>query len=174
MELAQSIELNPNKKRGVGLCEFSCQTRLWARIRIRRTWGREHLNLLRSDNSAACGYLSGPLFEDVLLTFNVHIFARGKLTSADGKGLEAEDFTALTNNFLHPLLSQSAIYLNVVLITKSLQHYNYCSMLDTLLSYGRDLVLSSLINAFYYFDMGNNMPCCPTGVSAKNTRFIRR
>jgi hypothetical protein len=78
----------------------------------------------------------------------------GKLTTADGKDLNTEDFTAILNNFLHSLFSQCTIYLNGVPITQSSQHYSYRSTLETLLSYGSDAAHSQLTNAFWYPDTG--------------------
>jgi hypothetical protein len=52
-----------------------------------------------------------------------HFFS-GKLTTADCKDLTAEDYAAVTNNFLHSHISQCTIYLNVVPITQSSQLYN--------------------------------------------------
>jgi hypothetical protein len=72
---------------------------------------------------------------DTYVDTNIQLYISGKITTADGKDLNAEDFTAVTNNFLHSLFSQCTIYLNGVPITQSSQHYNYRSTLETLLSY---------------------------------------
>jgi hypothetical protein len=72
-----------------------------------------------------------PADNDTDMNTNIHLYVSGNLTTADGMDLNAEDFTAVTNNFPHSLFSQCAIYLNGVPITQSSQHYNYRSMLDT-------------------------------------------
>ena len=115
-----------------------------------------------------------PADTDTYVDTNIHLYVSGKLTTADGKDLNAEDFTAVTNNFLHSLFSQCTIYLNGVPITQSSQHYNYRSTLETLLSYGNDAVHSHLTNAFWYPDTGDMSACCPATVPSKNTGFVRR
>jgi hypothetical protein len=114
-----------------------------------------------------------PSDDETYIDTNLHIFVSGKLTAADGKDLTAEDYTAVTNNFLHSLFSQCTIYLNGVPITQSSQLYNYRSTLETLLSYGNDAIHSHLTNAFWYLDTGDVAACCPT-VPAKNTGVGRR
>jgi hypothetical protein len=51
---------------------------------------------------------------DTYLDPDIKIFIRGKLTKGDGTDLDATDFTAGTNNFLHSLFSQCNISLNGV------------------------------------------------------------
>jgi hypothetical protein len=46
-----------------------------------------------------------PSDDETYVDTNLHIFVSGKLT-ADGKDLTAEDYTAVTNDFLHSLFSQ--------------------------------------------------------------------
>jgi hypothetical protein len=115
-----------------------------------------------------------PAHTDTFVDTNIQLYVSGKLTFADGKVLNVEVFTAVTNNFLHSLFSQCTIYLNGVPFTQSSQHYNYRSTLETQLSSGNDAVHSHLTNAFWYPDMGDMSPCCPTTVSSKNTGFVRR
>jgi hypothetical protein len=115
-----------------------------------------------------------PADSDTYMDTNIHLYVCGKLTTSDGKDLNAEDFTSVTNNFLHSLFSQCAVYLNGVPITQSSQHYNYRWMLETLLSYGSDAAHSHLTNAFWYPDSGDMSPCCPARFPAKNTGFVRR
>jgi hypothetical protein len=67
---------------------------------------------------------------------DIKLFVRGKIIDADGKDLDAKDFTAGTNNFLNSLFSQSSISLNGVNITPSSELYPYRSYLETLLTYG--------------------------------------
>jgi len=56
---------------------------------------------------------------------DIKLFVRGRLFGADGKDLDASDFTAGTNNFLHSLFSQCSISLNGVNITPSSEMYPY-------------------------------------------------
>jgi hypothetical protein len=115
-----------------------------------------------------------PADNDTYVDTNIHLFVSGKLTTADDKNLNAEDFTAVTNNFLNSLFSQCEIYLNGVPITQSTQYYNYRSTLETLLSYGNDAAHSHITNAFWFLDTGDMSPCCPANFPAKITGFVRR
>jgi hypothetical protein len=79
---------------------------------------------------------------------NIHIFVSGQLLSSDGKALDANDHTAVTNNFLHSLFSQCSVSLNGTVILQSTHHYNDRSTLESLLPLGRDAVDSNLTNSF--------------------------
>ena len=61
---------------------------------------------------------------DTYVDLNIKLYIRGKLTKADGTNLDKIDFTAVTNNFLHPLFSQCSISLNGVTITQANELYN--------------------------------------------------
>ena len=62
------------------------------------------------------------------------LYVKGRLLGADGKDLDASDFTAGTNNFLHSLFSQCSISLNGVNITPASELYPYRSYMETLLT----------------------------------------
>jgi hypothetical protein len=70
-----------------------------------------------------------PACNETYIYTNIQLFVSGKLTTTDGKNLIADDYTAVTNNFLRFLLSQCKFYLNDIPITQSSQHYNYRSTL---------------------------------------------
>jgi hypothetical protein len=93
---------------------------------------------------------------------NIHIYVSGKLTVADGKDLEPTDHMDVTINFLHSLFSHCTVTLNGVPITQYTEHYNYRSMLETLLTYGSDVTKSHLTNAYWYRESGDMLPCEPT------------
>jgi hypothetical protein len=50
---------------------------------------------------------------------DIKLYIRGILTKPDGSALDATDYTAGVNNFLHSLFSQCTIELNGVNITQS-------------------------------------------------------
>jgi hypothetical protein len=50
-----------------------------------------------------------PVDNNTYMDTNIHLYVSEKLTTADGKDLNVEDFTAVTNNFLHSLFSQCTI-----------------------------------------------------------------
>ena len=60
-----------------------------------------------------------PAHHDTYIDINIHLYICGKLAKADGAELDATDYTAVTNNFLHSLFSQCSITLNVVTITQA-------------------------------------------------------
>jgi hypothetical protein len=51
------------------------------------------------------------------IDFNIRLYVRGKLTTADGKDLDATHFTDKANNLLHSLFTQCSITLNGTTIT---------------------------------------------------------
>jgi len=55
-----------------------------------------------------------PADNDTYVDLNIKLYIRGKLTKADDTNLDNTDFSAGTNNFLHPLFSQCRISLNGV------------------------------------------------------------
>jgi len=63
--------------------------------------------------------------------------------------LEATDFTAVTNNFPHSLFSQCSSTLNGKTITQTTELYQYCSYLETLLTYDSEAAASYLTNAYW-------------------------
>jgi len=115
-----------------------------------------------------------PADNDTYIDLNIKIYIRGKLTKVDGTNLDKTPFTAVTNNFLHSLFSQSSISLNGVTITQANELYNYRSYFETLLTYGIDAAATHLTNAFWYLDDGDLLPCDPTAADAKNKVFITR
>jgi hypothetical protein len=60
-----------------------------------------------------------PRISETYIDLDIKLFVRGSLIGADGKYLDASDFTAGTNNFLHSLFSQCNISLNNVNITQT-------------------------------------------------------
>jgi hypothetical protein len=46
---------------------------------------------------------------DTYIDTNIQLFVSENLTKSDGKDLNSEDFTAVTNNFLHSLFIQCTI-----------------------------------------------------------------
>jgi len=79
---------------------------------------------------------------------DIKLYVRGKIIGADGKDLDASDFTAGTNNFLNSLFSQCSIFLNEVNITPASELYHYRSYLETHQNYGSDAAISHLTNAY--------------------------
>ena len=111
------------------------------------------------------------------IDLNIRLFVRGKLTAADGKDLQATDFTAVTNNLLHSLFTQFSLNLNCTSITQSTDLYQYRAYLETLLTYGTDALSSNLTNAYWYIDNADLLACDPTNaesIKSTNHRFIAR
>ena len=103
---------------------------------------------------------------------NFRLFIWGKLTTADGKDLEATDFTATTNNVLHSLFTECSITLNETTFTPSSNLYQYCSYLETILTYGRDAANSHLTSGFWYLDSGDLQTWEPTTTEPTNAGFV--
>ena len=61
---------------------------------------------------------------DTYIDLNIHLYIRGKLTNPIGGELDATNYTAVTNNFLHSLSSQCIITLNGVTITPAAELYH--------------------------------------------------
>jgi hypothetical protein len=104
---------------------------------------------------------------------DIKLYIRGRFTKPDGSALDATDYTAGVNNFLHSLFSQCTIALNDVNITQSGDLYNYRAYLETL-TYRVDASISHLRNSYWYKDVGDMLPCDPTHADSKNTGFIDR
>jgi len=68
------------------------------------------------------------------IDLDIKLYVKGRLLGADGKDLDASDFTAGTNNSLHSLFSQCSISLNGVNITPASELYPYRSYMETLLT----------------------------------------
>jgi hypothetical protein len=115
-----------------------------------------------------------PAHSDFYIDPNIHIYVSGQLLASDGKALDANDQTAVTNNFLHSLFSQCSVSINATVITQSTQNYNYRCTLETLLTYASDAVDSHLTNSFWYRDAGYMNPCDPTAADASNQGFVTR
>jgi hypothetical protein len=92
------------------------------------------------------------------------------LIKGDGTDLDATDYTAGTNNFLHSLFSQCNITLNGISVTPASELYNYRSYIEALLNCGSDA--AHFTNANWYMDDGDLAPC--DGTSIKNKGFITR
>jgi hypothetical protein len=58
-----------------------------------------------------------PAENDTYKFTNIELYVSGKLTTADGKDLNAEDFNVVAKYFLHSIFSHFTIYLNGVPIT---------------------------------------------------------
>jgi hypothetical protein len=94
------------------------------------------------------------------------------MTVADGKTLDDTDHTAVTNNFLNSFFSQYSLALNGTAITQTRDLCQYRSYIETLLTFGRDVVSSHLTKAFLYLGNGDLLPCDPTMSKSKNKGFI--
>jgi len=105
---------------------------------------------------------------------DIKLYVRGKIMGADGKDLDASDFTAGTNTFLHSLFSQCSISLNGVNITPASELYSYRSYLESLRTYGSDAANSHLTNAYWYLDEGDVLAGNPTSYNIKNKGFVKR
>jgi len=90
---------------------------------------------------------SVPATSDMYIDPNIKLLVRGKLTRANGTGLDDCDFNGVTNNLLHSLFSQCTIAINGETVTPASDHYNYRAYLETLLSYGSDATESHLTNS---------------------------
>ena len=112
----------------------------------------------------------------IYIDLNIRLYICGKLTEADGSKLDATDYSALTNNFLHSLFSQCSITLNGVKISSAAEVYHYRAYLETLRTYGSDDAASDLTNAYWYLDNGYMLPCDPTATFTDETNqgFIAR
>jgi hypothetical protein len=116
-----------------------------------------------------------PANYETYIDLNINLYVKGKLIGADGKNLDATDFTAGTNNSLHSLFSQSSASLNGVNITPASELYPYRSYMEDLLTYGSDAANSHLTNAYWYLDEGGNvLPGDPTYADIKNKGFVKR
>jgi len=104
---------------------------------------------------------------ETYIDLDIKLFVRRKIIGADGKDLDASDFTAGTNNFLHSLFSQCSISLNGVNITPASELYPYRSYLESLLTYGSDAANSHLTNAYWYLDKGDVLAGDPTAPKTK-------
>jgi hypothetical protein len=62
---------------------------------------------------------------ETYVDLQIKILVRGKLTKADGTGLDNTDYTAFANNFLHSLYSLYSISLNDVSVTQTSDLYHY-------------------------------------------------
>jgi hypothetical protein len=113
-----------------------------------------------------------PADNDTYLDLDIKLFVRGKLIKGDGTDLDATDYTAGTNNFLHSLFSQCNITLNGISVTPASELYNYRSYIETLLTYGSDAAQTHLTMAYWYKDDGDVLPCDDT--TNVNKGFIAR
>jgi len=96
------------------------------------------------------------------INLDIKLYIRGKLISGNGKELDATDFTAVTNNFLHSLFSQCNITLNGVPNTQACELYHYRSYLETLMTHGSDDANTHLTNSFWYLGSGDMVHCDAT------------
>jgi hypothetical protein len=117
-----------------------------------------------------------PANHDTYIDLNMQLYVRGKLTNAEGAVLEATDYTAGVNNFLHSIFSQFNISLKGVNITPSSDNYHYRAYFVTLLGYGSDAADTHLTNRYWYLDNGNMQACDLTDISTDETNqgFIAR
>jgi hypothetical protein len=114
---------------------------------------------------------------DTYIDLDIKLYVRGKFVSGTGKDVDYTDHTAVTNNFLHSLLSQCNVRLKGVNVTQASGHYRYRSYLETLLTYGCDAAVSHLSAAYWYLDRGDIEPYDPTAktpTAATNRGFVTR
>jgi len=112
------------------------------------------------------------------IDLDVKLYVGCKLISGEEKDLDNKDFSAVTNNFLHSVVSHCNIKFNSLPITQSGDLYLYRSYLETLLTYGSDAAASHLTNSFWYLERGDMLPCDPSTIdktaTATNVGFITR
>jgi len=112
---------------------------------------------------------------ETYIDLDIKLYVKGKLICSHGKVLDATDYTAGTNNFLHSLFSQCSVSLNGVNITPASELYPYHAYLESLLTYGSDAANSHLTNAYWYLDDGGDvLPGDPTSDETKNKGFVKR
>jgi len=68
-----------------------------------------------------------PSGDETYKDLDIKFYIRGKLTNAEGPGLDNTDFTAVVNNFLNSLFSQCRFALNGLTINQAAELYNYRS-----------------------------------------------
>ena len=105
---------------------------------------------------------------ETYIDLDIKLYVKGRLLGADGKDLDASDYTAGTNNLLHSLFSQCSIALKGVNITPASELYPYRSYMEALLTYCTDAANSHITNAFWYIDEGDVLAGDPTSTSIKN------
>jgi hypothetical protein len=88
---------------------------------------------------------------------NSYLYARVKITRANGENLDAADTVGPVNNFLHSLFSQVDVSLNGTLITSSTNTYPYRAYIENLLSYGPAAKQSQLTAGLFYKDKAGKM-----------------
>ena len=114
---------------------------------------------------------------DNYIRLDIQLYVRGKFVWSSGNNVDVSDHTGVTNNLLHSIFSQCTFVLNGTTNTQSIEHYNYRSYLETLLTYGTDAEATHLMNASWYRDTGDRMPCDPTFstvTAVTNQNFITR
>jgi len=116
-----------------------------------------------------------PADNETYIAPDIKLYFKGKLIGSDGNDLNATDYTAGTNNFLHSQFSQCSVSFNGVNITPASELYPYRSYLETLLTYESDEANSHLTNAYWYLDEGGDvLPGDPTSDANKNKGFVKR
>ena len=75
---------------------------------------------------------------DTYVELDLKLFVKGKLQTEDNTDLPETDYTAVINNLLHSLFSQSRIYLNGTQIRQATELYPYREYIETLSTYGHD------------------------------------
>jgi len=109
------------------------------------------------------------------IDLDIKLYVKGKFIGADGKDLDATDFTAGTNNFLHSLFSQCSISLNGVNITPASDLFPYLAYLETILIYESDAANSHLTNTYWYLDEGRDVLAGnTTSADIKSKGFVTR
>jgi hypothetical protein len=152
--------------------EFDILTSKSVQTAIRET-GVVHYKPIASVDQSDLEF-SIPQYHDTYIKLDIKLLIRSKLTRAGGKDLDATDFTAETNHFLHSLFSQCSISLNGVNITPATDLYHYRAYLETLLTYGSDAANAHLTTAWWYSDFGDLLACDPTAADSRNTGFVNR
>lgn len=85
------------------------------------------------------------------------LFAKAKITKADGTALDADTQVGPVNLFVHSLFSQVDVSLNERLISPSTNTYPYCAMIESLSNYGKEAKTSQLSMAIFYKDTPGKM-----------------
>jgi hypothetical protein len=66
-----------------------------------------------------------PADNDTYIDVNIHLYVKGKLTKADGTGLDAADFTAGTNNLLKLRPHRALRYVRYVRYVRCVRYVRY-------------------------------------------------
>ena len=111
---------------------------------------------------------------DTYIDVDSKFIDRGKLASGAWKDVDLTDTTAGT--IISPTQCTANVTpLNGVAVRLSIEHYNYCSNLET--PYGTDAAASHLTSTYWYLDSGDMQLCEPlmeNHTATKNKIFLPR